>query len=108
MLWGTDSLWYGSPQDQIQALRTFQIAPELRDEHGYPQLTPELRAKVFGLNAAKPYALSPAEIKRRTAADAVQRQRVAYAELPNPSFSTYGPRTRREFFNLRQWHAGEP
>ena len=32
VLWGTDSIWYGSPQDQIQAFRTFQIAPELRDE----------------------------------------------------------------------------
>ena len=26
VLWGTDSIWYGSPQDQIQAFRTFQIA----------------------------------------------------------------------------------
>ena len=25
VLWGTDSIWYGSPQDQIQAFRTFQI-----------------------------------------------------------------------------------
>jgi len=25
VLWGTDSIWYGSPQDQIQAMRTFQI-----------------------------------------------------------------------------------
>ena len=30
VLWGTDSIWYGSPQDQIQAFRTFQISPELR------------------------------------------------------------------------------
>ena len=29
VLWGTDSIWYGSPQDQIQAFRTFQIADEL-------------------------------------------------------------------------------
>ena len=32
MLWGTDSIWYGSPQDQIQAFRTFQIAPEFREQ----------------------------------------------------------------------------
>ena len=24
--WGTDSIWYGTPQDQIQAFRTFQIS----------------------------------------------------------------------------------
>ena len=53
MLWGTDSIWYGSPQDQIQAFRTFQIAPELRAKHGYPEITPALRAKIFGLNATR-------------------------------------------------------
>ena len=25
VLWGTDSIWYGSPQDQIQAFRSFEI-----------------------------------------------------------------------------------
>jgi predicted TIM-barrel fold metal-dependent hydrolase len=99
VLWGTDSIWYGSPQDQIQAFRTFQIAPELREKHGYPTMTSALRAKVFGLNATKPYHLSPAEIRRETDRDAVARSRVAYAETPNPSFATYGPRTRREFLN---------
>ena len=53
VLWGTDSIWYGSPQDQIQAFRTFQIAPELRERHGYPEITPALRAKIFGLNAMR-------------------------------------------------------
>jgi hypothetical protein len=55
VLWGTDSIWTGSPQDQIQAWRTFQIAEELRDRHGYPEITPQLRAKVFGLNATRPF-----------------------------------------------------
>src|SRR5258708_9459960 len=57
VLWGTDSIWYGSPQDQIQAFRTFQIAPQLRDKHGYPEITPDLRARVFGRNALKVYAI---------------------------------------------------
>lgn len=108
VLWGTDSIWYGSPQDQIQAFRTFQIAEDLRAKHGYPTITPALRAKVFGLNAAKPYALSPADIQRRNQGDAVAQSRLAYSERPNPSFATYGPRTRREFLNLRRWRGGEP
>ena len=37
VLWGTDSIWYGSPQDQIQAFRTFQISEALRDRYAYPQ-----------------------------------------------------------------------
>jgi uncharacterized protein len=102
VLWGTDSIWYGSPQDQIQAFRTFQIAPELRDKYGYPEMTPSLRQRVFALNAAKPYKLSIDEIKKRSGDDAVAREKAAY-ERPNPSFRTYGPRTRREFLNLRSW-----
>ena len=108
VLWGTDSIWYGSPQDQIQALRTFQIAEELRDKHGYPTMTPALRAKVFGLNAMKPYGLSADELRRHNEKDAVAQSRLAYSEQPNPSFATYGPRTRREFLALRSWHGGEP
>lgn len=107
VLWGTDSIWYGSPQDQIQAFRTFQIAPELRDKYGYPEITPALRAKIFGLNAAKVYNISPEEIKLRARGDRVARERLAYLEHPEPHFRTYGPRNRREFFNLLRWNGGE-
>jgi len=97
ILWGTDSIWYGSPQDQIQAFRTFQIAPALREKHGYPEITPDLRAKIFGRNAAKVYGLSAAEVKKYTSRDSVAGERRAYLENPQPHFETYGPRTRREF-----------
>ena len=97
VLWGTDSIWYGSPQDQIQAFRTFQIAPRLREQHGYAEMTPALRAKIFGVNAAKVYGLSAAEIKKYTQRDVIARERLAYLENPQPHFRTYGPKTRREF-----------
>jgi len=97
VLWGTDSIWYGSPQDQIQAFRTFQISARLREQHGYPEITPALRAKVFGLNAASVYGLTPTDVKRHTARDAVAHKRAAYLESPDPHFRTYGPKTRREF-----------
>src|ERR687891_1279440 len=71
VLWGTDSIWYGSPQDQIQAFRSFQVADELIERHGYPVLTPGLKAKVFGLNGAGVYKISPADIRRETESDAV-------------------------------------
>jgi predicted TIM-barrel fold metal-dependent hydrolase len=100
VLWGTDSIWYGSPQDQIQAFRTFQIAPNLRDRFGYPEITPELRARIFGLNAAKVYGLAPAEVKKYTRSDSIARERAAYLEHPDPHFRTYGPKTRREFLAL--------
>jgi hypothetical protein len=102
VLWGTDSIWYGSPQDQIQAFRTFQIAPELRAKHGYPEITPALRAKIFGLSAAKVYGLNSTEIKKFTRRDQVAQERHAYLEHPEPHFQTYGPKTRREFLALKR------
>src|SRR6476660_1723520 len=100
VLWGTDSIWYGSPQDQIQAFRTFQIADALQDKHGYPNITPALRARVFGLNATRPYRIDAKEVLQRARADDVSRQRAAYREEHDPHFTTYGPKTRREFLNL--------
>lgn len=106
VLWGTDSIWYGSPQDQIQAFRAFQISPSFREKYGYPEITPALRAKVFGLNATKPYNISAEEVKKRARGDRVARERLAYLEHPEPHYLTYGPRTRREFLNLLAWNGG--
>ena len=100
VLWGTDSIWYGSPQDQIQAFRTFQIAPQLRERFGYAEITPSVRAKIFGLNAAKVYGLSPDEVRKYARSDSIHQRKVAYQERPEPHFLTYGPKTRREFLRL--------
>ena len=108
VLWGTDSIWYGSPQDQIQALRAFQISEDYRERYAYPEITPALRAKVFGLNAAIPYQLAPAEIRKRVAGDRVSEVKLAYLENPEPSFTTNGPRTRREFLRLYRLSGGRP
>ena len=106
VLWGTDSIWYGSPQDQIQAFRTFQISPEFRERYGYPEITPSVRAKVFGLNATRPYRINPADVSKYALSDSIARQRVAYQDNPQPHFQTYGPKTRREFLNLLRWNGG--
>jgi hypothetical protein len=106
VLWGTDSVWYGSPQDQIQAFRTFQIAEELREKHGYPEITPRLRAMVFGLNALRPYGIELDEALLRARNDPISEGRLAYRENPQPHFKTYGPKTRREFLSLLQLTGG--
>lgn len=100
VLWGTDSIWYGSPQDQIQAFRTFQISEDFRERYGYSEITPGIRDKVFGLNAAKPYGIAPTEVRKRAQTDRIGRTRQAWQEAPDPSFMTYGPKTRREFLRL--------
>jgi hypothetical protein len=101
VLWGTDSIWYGSPQDQILAFRAFQISPEFQQRFGYPALTPELKRKVFGLNAARVYGLKPDELRKKLAKDRVQKSKLEYMNDPRPSFATYGPRTRREWLAFK-------
>lgn len=105
LLWGTDSIWYGSPQDQIQAFRSFQIAESLRERHGYPEMTPELRAKVFGRNALKLYPVEAEVLDTLLQKDHIAEARENYRDRADPSFLTRGPRTRREFLNFRQWEA---
>jgi hypothetical protein len=108
VLWGTDSIWYGSPQDQIQALRSFQIADALVEAHGYPVLTPALKAKIFGLNGARVYGIEPPEQKQKTEADPIGRRKAAYRAQPAPTFETLGPKTDREFEALLAERAGLP
>lgn len=105
VLWGTDSIWYGSPQDQIQAFRTFQISPAFRDKFGYPEMTKDLRADVFGLNALKLYPVPAEVLQKHLGGDKVALAREEYRERPDPHFETYGPKTRREFLNLKRWEA---
>jgi len=108
ILWGTDSIWYGSPQDQIQAFRSFQIGETLREKYGYPEITSQIRAKIFGLNAARPYHLDVSTIRRHATTDTLGRVRQAYRQAPNPHFHTYGPKTRREFLRLKKLTGDQP
>ncbi len=108
VLWGTDSIWYGSPQDQIQAFRSFRIAPELIEAHGYPELTPELKRKVFGLNGARVYNVEVPEARRKTEADPLGRRKAAYREGADPTFETYGPKNDAEYDALLAERDGLP
>jgi len=108
ILWGTDAIWFGSPQDQIQAFRAFEISPEFQERHGYPALTPERKAKIFGLNAARVYGVDVAALSRAQQDDALSRARAEYANAPRPSFHTYGPKTRRDMLRLLAFNGGVP
>jgi hypothetical protein len=108
ILWGTDSIWYGSPQDQIQAFRAFEISRDFQERYGYPALTPAIKRKIFGLNAAKVYGLQPDALRRKLARDPVQRRKTEYLNDPRPTFATYGPRDRAEFLAFRRWQGNWP
>jgi uncharacterized protein len=57
ILWGTDSIWYGSPQGQIDAFRAFAITDEFQETFGYSALTDETKRLILGGNAARLYGL---------------------------------------------------
>jgi predicted TIM-barrel fold metal-dependent hydrolase len=108
ILWGTDCIWYGSPQDQIQAFRAFEISAEYQERFGYPPLTAEAKRKIFGLNAARVYGVDPAEVRRAQRNDEVSRARGKHRERALPSHVTHGPRTRREMLRLLALRGGAP
>jgi hypothetical protein len=106
--WGTDSIWFGSPQDQIQAFRTFQISREFQDKYDYPEITTAMRAKIFGLNAAAPYKLDVEQIKLAASDDQIGLLKARYTENPNPSFLSFGPKTKSEYRKLLAESNGRP
>ncbi len=104
ILWGTDSIFYGSPQGQIDAFRTFQIPVELQERHGYPPLTERARAKILGWNAARLYGLDPIT---EPVGFTVEELEMARAEHPVPTM-TWGPSTVQEVLEFRAHHQGWP
>jgi uncharacterized protein len=57
IVFGSDAVWYGSPQWQIDALWRFQIPQDMRKRYGYPELTEEHKRKILGLNSARLYGI---------------------------------------------------
>lgn len=80
VLWGTDCLWWGSPQWVIDAFRRFQISDKLCEKFGYKKVTKEDKAKIFGLNAAKIYKVDVKEKRNALPKDALTKLKMAYLE----------------------------
>ena len=47
-------------------------------------------------------------MRRKLSRDRVQKSKLDYLNAPDPSFATYGPRTRREFLAFRALHGEMP
>ena len=61
VVWGTDSVLYGSPQWQIEALRRLEIPEDMQKKHGFAALGPAnspVKNQVFGYNSARLYNLN--------------------------------------------------
>ncbi len=80
VLWGTDSIWWGSPQWQIEAFRRLEMPDDFTKRFGWKPLTDDVKRQIFGLNAARVYGVDP-EVKRNPMpADYIERLRQMYKQ----------------------------
>lgn len=86
LLWGTDSIWYGTPQWQIEAFQRFEI-PEA--------LTRVVKEQIFGLNAARVFDVDVHATRNEVPKDYLSRIKMSYLdEGATPSHRWYGWVTR--------------
>jgi predicted TIM-barrel fold metal-dependent hydrolase len=93
VVWGTDSVWYGSPQWQVEALRRIEVPEDLRARFGWPALGAadgKLKRAILGGNSAALYGFSSAD--RRPAAK--RRDRLAHYKAEYQK----GPESRSNAF----------
>jgi predicted TIM-barrel fold metal-dependent hydrolase len=60
VLWGTDSVWYGSPQWQIEAMRRLEIPEDMRKKYGFAALgdaNSMTKQMIFANNALAMYGI---------------------------------------------------
>ncbi len=60
--WGTDAIWFGSPQWQIEALRRIEIPKDLQKRFGFAPLGAAdgpVKSGILGANSARLYGIKP-------------------------------------------------
>jgi hypothetical protein len=121
VVWGTDSLWYGSPQREIVALRRFEFSEEAKVLYNLPHgmngdaRNPRRRARdkrwsirnaILGRNAARAYGIDADATRDAISCDDVNAIRDDYLTNPDTHLESapmasnqlLGARTRRELF----------
>ncbi|HJS85674.1 MAG TPA: amidohydrolase family protein [Acetobacteraceae bacterium] len=61
VFWGTDSVWYGSPQWQIEAFRRLEIPEDMQKRFGFAPLGPAdgpVKSAILGLNGVQHYKIA--------------------------------------------------
>lgn len=79
-IWGTDCLWWGSPQWVIDAFKRFQITDEMCEKFGYKKIIKEDKANIFGLNAARIYGVDMKEKRKALPPDTLDKLKTAYID----------------------------
>jgi uncharacterized protein len=78
VVWGTDAIWTGSPQWQIEALRRLEIPEDMQKKHGLKALGPAdgpVKTAILGENNARLYKY---DRRGALATDAIARLKAEY------------------------------
>jgi hypothetical protein len=101
IVFGSDSVWYGSPQWQIEALWRFEIPEDMRRKYGYPELTQAAKRKILGLNSARLYGIpgasEPASPGRYKPVPADYESRIPDSLKTELEFPTFGADNMTKF-----------
>ena len=91
VLWGTDSIWWGSPQWQIEAFRRLQMPDDLMKRFKFKPLTDAVKAKILGLNSARVYGVDVKAKMNAIPGDYMTKLKEKYrAAGAQPSNTQYG------------------
>lgn len=105
IVWGSECVWFGCPQPQIEMMKAFKMDPDFAAMYGYPDFTDEVRRKVFGYNGAPLYRLDPCATRLKVDRDKVATTRAQLDSEVGPRRWTLGRNrpviaSRRDFLNL--------
>ncbi len=94
VVWGTDSVLYGSPQWQIEAMRRLEIPEDMQKKHGFAPLGAAdglVKNTIFGYNSAALYRLNLRAELPPMENDAISEIKRQYADAGNlRNNATYG------------------
>src|SRR5262249_62318973 len=92
--WGTDALWTGAPQWQIEGLRRLEIPETMQKKHGFAALGAAdgpVKTAIFGGNNARLYGINPKKAMLDFKGDRFATIKAEYEKAgPDPSNRRYG------------------
>jgi predicted TIM-barrel fold metal-dependent hydrolase len=97
VVWGTDSVWYGSPQWQIEAMRRLEIPEDMQKKYGFPALggaNSATKQMIFGTNSVRLYRINLKAAENRPmpaySEDRLAKLKAEYEPAKEPSNLRYG------------------
>jgi hypothetical protein len=92
VVWGSDAVWTGAPQWQIEGLRRLEIPEDMQTKFGFAPLGPAtgpVKSAIFGETSARLYGIEPTSYAG--AGDRLSQLKAAHRDAGNgPSNLRYG------------------